>query len=373
MSQSDINHRIQELVSEFKLLSPFFAGYPVNQDFDYSLLYPLMGFAANNVGDPFSYSRYQANTHETEREVVRSFAELMRLPPDDAWGYVTAGGTEGNMYGVYVGRELLRNPIAYFSQDTHYSVLKILHVLGIRNIMVRSQENGEIDYDDLRESMRINRDVPALIVANIGTTMKGAIDDLDKIRGIIDDLAMTRTYIHADGAFHGMILPFVNNPQPFGFDSGIDSIAISGHKLIGSPIPCGVVLTKKEYTTQIGRAIEYVGVLDTTLLGSRNAITPMIIWYGLNRNGPDGFREMVRRMLDNAEYAVQTFNAAGIPAWRTENSPIIVFPRPSDYVLFMWQLAPYGDIAHIITMPHVTREMIDGIVQDCLDWPIKQA
>ena len=33
-----------------------------------------------------------------------------------------------------------------------------------------------------------------------------------------------------------MILPFVDDPQPFGFDSGIDSIAISGHKLIGSPI-----------------------------------------------------------------------------------------------------------------------------------------
>ena len=215
MNQTDIDKRISQFVEEFKLLSPYAAGYPVNQAFDYSALYPMLAYAANNVGDPFGFSRYQANTHEIEREVVRTVAELMRLPPDDAWGYVTAGGTEGNMYGIYVGREVLRNPIAYFSQDTHYSVLKILHVLGIRNIMVRSQENGEIDYDDLRESMRINRDSPALIVANIGTTMKGAIDDLDKIRGIISDLALTRTYIHADGALHGMILPYVDDPGAF--------------------------------------------------------------------------------------------------------------------------------------------------------------
>ena len=107
---------------------------------------------------------------------------MVRLPADDAWGYVTAGGTEGNMYGIYVGREMLRDPIAYFSQDTHYSVLKILHVLNVRNIMIRSQDNGEMDYDDLRESIFINRDKPPLIVANIGTTMKGAVDDLDKIR-----------------------------------------------------------------------------------------------------------------------------------------------------------------------------------------------
>ncbi len=368
-NQDKIDARIQQTLSAFSRLSPFSAGYPVNQNFDYTSLYPLLAYAANNVGDPFGHSRYQSNTHETEREVVTAVAELMRLPVEDAWGYVTAGGTEGNMYGIYVGRELMRDPVAYFSQDTHYSVLKILHVLNIRNIMIRSQDNGEMDYDDLRESIRINRTSPALIVANIGTTMKGAVDNLDRIRKIVQELALPRYYIHADAAFHGMILPFVDDPQPFGFDSGVDSIAVSGHKMFGSPLPCGVVVTKKEYTAQIGRAIEYVGVLDTTLLGSRNAITPMIMWYSLTKNGVDGFRRIVADMLDTAEYAVQRFNENGIPAWRAKNSPIVVFPRPSSYVLFQWQLAPIEDIAHLITMPHVTRQMIDEVVADCLEWP----
>ena len=370
MSESELDARIHQVRSEFELVSPFFAGYPVNQDFDYSALYPLLAFAANNVGDPFGHSRYQSNTHETEREVVHRIAELVRLPAEEAWGYVTAGGTEGNMYGIYVGRELLREPVAYFSQDTHYSVLKILHVLNIRNIMIRSQDNGEIDYDDLRDSIRINRDAPALVVANIGTTMKGAVDDLDRIRAIIEELALPRSYIHADAALSGMILPFVDDPQPFGFDSGIDSIAISGHKLLGSPLPCGVVVTRREYTAQIGRAIEYVGALDTTLLGSRSAIAPLIIWYALTKHGHDGFRRIVAEMLDTAEYAVERFNAHGIPAWRARNSATVVFPRPSPYALFQWQVAPLGEIAHVITMPHVTREMIDQVVADCLlEWP----
>ncbi|MDE2816035.1 MAG: histidine decarboxylase [Chloroflexota bacterium] len=369
MSQAEIEQRIHRVLSEFEAHSPFFAGYPVNQDFDYTKLYPLLSYPANNVGDPFGFSRYLTNTHETEREVVHEVAELMRLPADEAWGYVTTGGTEGNMYGIYVGRELLRNPVAYFSQDTHYSVLKILHVLNVRNIMIRSQENGEIDYDDLRESIRINRDVPALIVANIGTTMKGAIDDLERIHGIAEELSLPRYYIHADAALSGMILPFVDDPQPFGFDSGIDSIAISGHKLIGSPVPCGVVVTKREYTAQIGRAIEYVGVLDTTLLGSRSALSPMIIWYAFAKHGREGYRQIVAQMLDTAEYAVQQFNAHGIPAWRAKNSVTVVFPRPSPYVVFEWQLAPLQDIAHLITMPHVTREMVDKVIADCLEWP----
>ena len=368
-SQSEIAQRIHQVLSEFRLLTPFSAGYPANQDFDYSELYPLLAFAANNVGDPFGHSRYRSNTHETEREVVRAIAELARLPADEAWGYVTAGGTEGNMYGIYVGREMMRDPIVYFSQDTHYSVLKILHVLNVRNIMIRSQENGELDYDDLRESIHINRDVPALIVANIGTTMKGAVDDLTRIRGIIEELALPRSYIHADAALSGMILPFVDDPQPFGFDSGIDSIAVSGHKMIGSPLPCGVVVTKREYTAQIGRAIEYVGALDTTLLGSRSAFAPMVIWYSLTKHGKEGFRQIVAGMLDTAEYAVQRFNANGIPAWRAKNSATVVFPRPASDVLSKWQLAPLGDIAHLIAMPHVTCEMIDQVVADCLEWP----
>ncbi len=84
MNQAKLDHRIHQVLSEFELLGPFSAGYPVNQDFDYSPLYPLLGFAGNNVGDPFGYSRYQSNTHETEREVVHIIAELARLPTEEA-------------------------------------------------------------------------------------------------------------------------------------------------------------------------------------------------------------------------------------------------------------------------------------------------
>ena len=81
--------------------------------------------------------------------------------------------------------------VVYFSQDTHYSVVKILRVLKARNIMIKSLDTGEIDYDDLRETIRINRDLPVIFIANIGTTMKGAVDDVGTVREILDDLAVT--------------------------------------------------------------------------------------------------------------------------------------------------------------------------------------
>ena len=108
------------------------------------------------------------------------------------------------------------------------------------------------------------------------------------------------------------------------------------------------------------------GSLDTTLSGSRNALTPLMLWYAFERYGMEGFRKMVAGCLDVAEYAVGRFRDSGIPAWRHKNSVTVVFPKPSEEVFRKWQIAPYEDIAHIITMPHVTREMIDEVVDDCL-------
>ena len=358
--------RLNGLLRDFESLKIQQVGYPCNQNFDYSALLPFLSYCPNNVGDPFHDSNFRSNTHEMEREVVGLFADMMHLSRDDAWGYVTSGGTEGNMYGLYIGREMFPDGVVYFSQDTHYSVVKILRVLKSRNIMIKSQDNGEIDYEDLYETIRINRDSPVIFIANIGTTMKGAVDDVGRVRKILDDLVITNFYIHADAALSGMVLPFVDEPQPYGFDAGFDSVAVSGHKMIGSPMPCGVALTKREYVGRIARSIEYVGVLDTTLTGSRNAITPLMLWYAFEQHGLDGFREIVGECISVAEYAVSRFNDSGIPAWRNRNSVTVVFPRPSEEVIRRWQLAPYEDIAHLIAMPHVTREIIDRVVDDCL-------
>ena len=358
--------RLNGLLRDFESLKPQQVGYPCNQNFDYSALLPFLSYCANNVGDPFHDSNFRSNTHEIEREVVGLFADMMHLSRDEAWGYVTSGGTEGNMYGLYIGREMFPDGVVYFSQDTHYSVVKILRVLKSRNIMIKSQDSGEIDYEDLYETIRINRDSPVIFIANIGTTMKGAVDDVSRVREIIDDLAITNFYIHADAALSGMVLPFVDEPQPYGFDAGFDSVAVSGHKMIGSPMPCGVALTRRDYVGRIARSIEYVGVLDTTLTGSRNAITPLMLWYAFEQHGLDGFRNIVGECISVAEYAVSRFNDSGIPAWRNRNSITVVFPKPSEEVIRAWQLAPYEDIAHLIAMPHVTREIIDRVVDDCL-------
>ena len=365
-AQNDIETRLAELLKTIQEGDQWQVGYPGNQSFDYSPLIPFLSHSLNNIGDPFHRTNYRANTHRFEREVILHFAQLTGLEPDDAWGYVTSGGTEGNMYGLYLARELHPEGMLYFSEEAHYSILKNALLLNLPHTTVKRRNDGEIDYDDLRDMLTVHRDRPAIILATIGTTMRGAVDDISAIRQIIDELGIGEHYIHADAALSGMILPYVADPQPFGFDARIDSISISGHKLIGAPLPCGIVLTRKHLVETLGRAVELVGVNDTTLSGSRNGLTPLMLWYAINSHGEDEWRETVRGMLTVAEYAVKRFNEHGINAWRHRNSPTVVFDRPSQAVFDRWQIAPEGDVSHIITMPHVDFHTIDRLVDDCI-------
>jgi histidine decarboxylase len=356
--------RLQDSLSYMQKEADHFLGYPCTRVFDYSELFPFLALPMNNVGDPFLDSNYHLNTHEYEREVIAYFAELTHTNLDEIWGYVTNGGTEGNMYGIYLARELFPEGLVYYSEATHYSVPKILRMVHARNIMIKSQPNGEIDYKDLAETIRIHRDVPPIIFANIGTTMTGAVDNLQTIKSIMQDCAINAYYIHADAALSGMILPFVEQPQPFDFSAGVDSIAISGHKMIGSPIPCGLALAKKTHVERIARSVEYVATLDTTVTGSRNAITPLFLWHAIHSKGREGFTTIVNHCLAMADYAIQRFDEAGIKAWRNPNSITVVFPRQAEDVLKRWQIALQHEIAHIITMPHVTPRHIDQLVRE---------
>ncbi len=356
--------RLDALYEQLCLANADSIGYPGAKDFSYVDLASFLTLPLNNIGDPFSKSTYRVDTREIEREVVSFFADLTNAPKGDWWGYVTNGGTEGNLYGLYLARELLPKGMVYFSEDSHYSVSKNLHVLGMRHVMIRSQANGEIDYDDLREAISIHRDVPPIIFANIGTTMTEARDDLAKINAILDHLAIRNRYIHADAALCGGYAAFLDPKPNYDFADGADSISISGHKFIGAPIPCGIALARKAHVSRVARAIDYIGSLDTTISGSRSGFTPLLLWYRIRSLGKRGLRARLQYSLSLAEYTQRQLQSIGIKAWRNPNALTVVFPRPSERVKQRWQLATNDEIAHVIVMPNVTREQIDNFVAD---------
>ena len=355
--------QIDELLKKVKEASDLFLGYPVSKDFDYSRLYEFLKYPINNLGDPFEDSTYKVQTHEMEREVIDFFAKMFRANPKDYWGYVTNGGSESNLYGLYIARELYPKAMVYFSESTHYSVKKNIHLLNIPCIVIRSQKNGEIDYKDLENTLQFNRHKPAIILTTFGTTMKEAKDDVSKVKGILKKLAIQDHYIHCDAALSGSYGAFIEPHIPFDFQDGADSISISGHKFIGSPIPSGVIITRRSLRDRIAKGISYIGSLDTTITGSRNGHSPLFLWYAIKSMGMEGLKTRYLHSLKIAQYCKDELIKIGIEAWTNEGSITVVFPRVSDTLKEKWQLAT-EDVTHVICMPNVTKHQIDEFIKD---------
>lgn len=356
--------RLSELKLAVQAARDTFLGYPVSKDFNYDELASFLEFPINNLGDPFEDCTYRVQTHELEREVVAFFAKLFRANPKDYWGYVTNGGSESNLYGLYLAREMYPKGMVYYSESTHYSVRKNIHLLNIPSIVIRSQENGEMDYNDFENTVRMNRHKPVIVLATYGTTMKEAKDDVSKIKGILKSMAIQDHYIHCDGALSGTYGAFMEPKLPFDFKDGADSISISGHKFIGSPIPSGVIVAKKSNRDRISKGIAYIGSLDTTITGSRNGHSPLFLWYALKKMGVEGLRQRYLSSLEVAEYCEQKLKDIGIAAWRNPNAITVVLPKTPQAVKLKWQLATEGDVSHVICMPNVTKEQIDEFIHD---------
>lgn len=359
-----LTHILQQYKQQLDDLNERFLGYPTNTAFDYTPLLPFFSYTLNNVGDPFADSPYLLNSRRFEREVIHFFARLYGLSEEEGWGYVTNGGTEGNMHGLLLAREKFANGVIYLSEDTHYSVKKIAHILNIPFQVIRSQPHGEIDYADLLARLTQYNKKPAILCLNIGTTMKGATDDLKKVLPVLEQAGVQKYYIHCDCALFGMILPFIEGSGCPTFDLPIDSVAISGHKFIGSPIPCGIALTRKKNVTSAQHSVEYVGVPDTTITGSRNALTPLILWYAVQTRGYAGFKTEVQTCIQNAQYLYTELKKRKQKPLLNPFSTIVYFRIPNDTMQRKWQLAPQQGYTHIVVMQHVTRDKIDKFLGD---------
>lgn len=348
-------------------------GYPLSKDYDYSELYHFLDISINNIGDPFEDNTYRVQTHGMEREIIAFFARLFRANPRDFWGYVTNGGSESNLYGLYLAREMYPKGIVYYSESTHYSVRKNIHLLNVPSIVIRAQENGEMDYEDFENTLRFNRHKPAIVLTTFGTTMTEAKDDIGRVHQILRKLAIHDHYVHVDGALAGSFGPFMEPRLPFDFMDGADSVAISGHKFIGSPLPCGVVITRKSLRDRIAKGISYIGGSDTTISGSRNGHSVLFLWYAIQKMGVQGLQERYLSCLDTARYCEARFQEIGIPAWRNEGAITVVLPRLPKAIKHKWQLATEGDITHVICMPGVSKSRIDELISDVQQTPADEA
>jgi histidine decarboxylase len=352
--------RISEYQQSLKEATKFHAGYPYNLNYKDRFLSSFLAYSINNLGgDCFTKSNYKIDARDFEREVLQFFSNLYKV--EDWWGYVTTSGTEGNLYGLLLGRENYPNAILYSSKSSHYSVDKAARFFRIDHHKVNiSKPSGEMDYDDLYQ--KLVQGTPAIICLNIGTTFTGAVDDIDKVLDILELKGIDQFYIHADGALGGMLVPYLR-PNWIDFNKPISSLSISGHKFIGSPFPCGIVITKKHLVDPMASEIEYIGAKDLTIGGSRNGHTSLYLWHEiLKRKSLFGLE--VADCVTKAKYLYFHLKEKGLNPFLNPYSNTVVFDKPLDSLVKKYQLATQGNQAHAIMMQNHSSEFIDTFTEE---------
>ncbi len=502
-----------------------FLGYQTEENIEYQArLAPFLNVSLNNVGDPFVNGNYTINSKCVERSVLDYYASLWNAKwpsqgpyldedgnfkqgdPESYWGYVlTMGSTEGNLYAMLNARDYLSGvmlleeeirgedesgktvsncqiyahypsppdnnpnaytPVAFFSEDTHYSIVKAMAVekidtFGELGNRLYPKENpirpnapwpteipsespteklpagsGAIDVDKLIQYVEFfaQKGYPILVVLNCGTTFKGAYDNItqvtEQLKTVLESYNMlertvpidkndvskgfekrTGYWIHVDGALGASYVPFMKMAKKSGqfndvfeknsgysgpdFDFSnpmVHSIVTSGHKWPGAPWPTGVYMTKQKFMVSPPDNPEYIGSPDTTFAGSRNGLSPLVLWEYFARNDYQKQVEMIMQAQKMAEYAFQKLSEVavfwqsqpdvtlpnGLWLQRTPLSLSLIFCQPNEDIIFRYSLAKESakiddqvrHYVHLFTMWDVTQSLIDDL---CCDLKQKDA
>lgn len=353
-------------------------GYPANmEDYSYTTSYlrhlESKMYLMNNCGDPYQKGNYGMDSKSTEKKIISLVAENFGISQGEYWGYITSGGTESNFWGIREGFNRFPNGRLYFSDDTHYSVEK--YVFDGENKerypyeKIDSDAYGRINAEKLFEAVERDREAGfegAILVLTWGTTCRGAVDEVKRITDGLRERGI-EYYCHLDAAHFGGIAknqknaPYVENLSSL----GVDSIAVSMHKFMGTARVNGVLLALTRCDRPV---IEYIGQEDSTLLGSRDYLpfsTYQRAKETLLRRDPDHYCE-------NVAYFEEKLRAAGLSYERFENSNTFVVPKPTEEVCKKYQLATFLDKegrerAHIIIFPFHQKEIMDELVRDMME------
>ncbi|MCE4620283.1 MAG: pyridoxal-dependent decarboxylase, partial [Desulfurococcales archaeon] len=264
--------------------------------------YECARWAHVNLGDIDSYPPM----NRVLDNLLGRFSRIVAGKPMPA--VLTSGATESNILALYYWRSTGKNRVVLF-KHTHYSVLKGAKLLGMRYTV--------IDPEDL-EKIVSSSDV---IVATLGTTELGCVDDLEVIRSIAESRGAR---VHIDAAYYGAIYRYLHNLNEIVLDDTVATLSVDLHKIPEAPPPAGVlIVSSRDIINNLYFKAEYIpSGSQFGLLGTRpGCVIPaasialrltMERWPG----GPAGLARDLQRVVDDVTSSLEYYGyrAVGGPA-----------------------------------------------------------
>jgi len=199
---------------------------------------------------------------EIEHLLIREFGKKFGFKLPDIDGVFTTGGQEANLTAVLsalnhkfptYSKEGVQSiggfPIIYCSKLSHHATVKAAKVCGlgsnsIRYINVNSKQQISIDEveSQIQEDIKKGH-IPLMIVATMGTTGVGAIDQIEELANIAKKHEL---WLHADAAYGGAVVLTENYKHLFAGIEKADSITFDAHKWLSVPMGTSMFITRHQ-------------------------------------------------------------------------------------------------------------------------------
>jgi L-2,4-diaminobutyrate decarboxylase len=236
----------------------------LNAQFNQNLLHPDLS--------PFATA--------AERRVIDWLAPAFGM----AAGHMCGGSTLANLTALWCAREAGAKRVLA-SSDSHISIAKSAHILGMSFTPVPVTPLGQLDRSHLPDA------TDAAVVLTAGTTGRGVIDDLTPLNA---------TWIHVDAAWAGPLI-FTRYADRLAGIEHANSVAISAHKWLYQPKDSALILFADPAAHEaVSFGGDYLATPNVGVQGSRGAaaiplLATLLAW------GQTGLAARIEKSMADAE------------------------------------------------------------------------
>jgi aromatic-L-amino-acid decarboxylase len=250
---------------------------------------------------------------QIEETAIAWLAQIMGYPKT-AGGILTSGGSLSTLSAMVAARESrlpdLSKGTLYVSEETHYCVPKAARIAGFRDGQVRRvavDARRRVDVEALSHAVEADRMKglkPFMIIANVGTTNTGAIDDIPRLLSIARSHSM---WVHADAAYGGFFRLAGAGPGLMPEIEECDSITLDPHKGMFLPYGTGCLLVRDPENLKRAHSMDAEYLHDVRARESANFsdLSPELsrdfrglrIWLPLVLHGAEAFRDAIEEKL----------------------------------------------------------------------------
>ncbi|MEO0796557.1 MAG: glutamate decarboxylase [Verrucomicrobiota bacterium] len=357
--------------------------------------------ANKNLVDQDEYPQ----TEEIHQRVVSMMGRMLNAPKEcEPVGTCTVGSSEAIMLGLLAHKWSWKkrreeaglskeNPNVVFSADVHTCWEKFARYFDVEmRVVPLKKDQFFMTADQLPEYVDENTIAVGCV---IGTTFTGQLDD---VRGINDYLLKLKAEkgwdipIHCDGASGGFVAPFVYPEVEWDFRlEQVKSVNISNHKfgLVYPGIGTVVFRDRSDLPEELVFNITYLGgsMPNYSLNFSRASSMVLLQYYNFLRLGQEGYRRIMKNIMDNAQYLEGKLMELGVFELLNESKylPTVTVrlkdhsaPNKIIYILsdllrqYGWivpayALPPSADEVHVLRMvvkENFSRDMAEKFAED---------